>query len=274
MYYLSIGAIFRDEIYWLHEWMEYHHACGIEHFYLFNNDENPQPAEEILKSYIDKGITEVIRFPGKRQQMAAYRQAIKISIKKSRWLCLIDLDEFLLPRQCDDLREIMAKYEKYSALAVHWNVFGSSGLQKRPENQIDNFLYRTDEKHPLNRHVKTILTPEYCFPEDSINPHYFAFHTGYTVNEKQEPIRSPFGNYTADVIRINHYAVRSYEDFWNVKVPRGQPSVLPRRDINYWKQYDINDVFDDEISQRFGRMPKMKKQVCDNDSDLTSKETQ
>ena len=253
MDYLAAAAIFRDENPWLREWVEYHHARGVERFYLFNNEDNPSSAETILRPYMEQGIVKLFHFPGKRRQMAAYRQAITMSATTTRWLALIDLDEFLLPRRCDDLREVLAEYENYSGLAVHWNVFGSSGLATRPPNQIDHFLCRARDEHPKNIHIKTILNPKCCFVEDSVSPHCFSFHTGYTVDERYEPMFSPFGPHTADYIRINHYAVRSQEDFWNVKVPRGQPSILPRRDRDYWKEYDLNDVYDDEISRRFGK---------------------
>jgi len=253
MDYLAAAALFREENPWLCEWVEYHHARGVEHFYMFCNDENPFPAGNILRPYTEQGMMELVHFPGKHRQMAAYRQAITMSIAKTRWLALIDLDEFLLPRRCDDLREVLAEYENYSGLAVHWNVFGSSGHITRPANHIDHFLYRARDEHPTHIHIKTILKPECCFAEDSVSPHCFSYHTGYAVDEKYEHVFSPFGPVTTDYIRINHYAVRSHEDFWNVKVPRGQPSILPRRDKDYWEQYDLNEVFDDEISRRFGK---------------------
>lgn len=34
-YYLSIGAIFKDEARFLDEWIEFHLGIGVEHFYLY-----------------------------------------------------------------------------------------------------------------------------------------------------------------------------------------------------------------------------------------------
>ena len=90
MDYLA-AAIFRDENPWLREWVEYHHARGVEHFYLFNNEDNPSPAETILRPYMERGIVKLFHFPGKRRQMTAYRQAITMSAATTHWLALKEL---------------------------------------------------------------------------------------------------------------------------------------------------------------------------------------
>jgi hypothetical protein len=52
-YYLSVGAIFRNEARFLPEWIEYHRLHGVDHFYLFNNlSEDDYKAA--LKPYVDQ----------------------------------------------------------------------------------------------------------------------------------------------------------------------------------------------------------------------------
>ena len=44
-----------------------------------------------------------------------------------------------------------------------------------------------------------------------------------------------------DVIRINHYAIKSYEEFL-AKRARGRARTNSLRDYDYFGQYDLNDI--------------------------------
>jgi hypothetical protein len=46
-----------------------------------------------------------------------------------------------------------------------------------------------------------------------------------------------------DVIRINHYAVKSYAEFLE-KRNRGRSRSLKTRRLDYFEKFDINDVVD------------------------------
>jgi hypothetical protein len=63
-----------------------------------------------------------------------------------------------------------------------------------------------------------------------------------------------YNDYTDEVIRINHYIIRSYQDYWDVKVPRGKFTTNIPRNEKFWSEHDRNEVFDDEISRRFGHL--------------------
>jgi hypothetical protein len=76
-YYLSILAIFKNESPWIREWIEYHRLVGVEHFYMYNNDDDTVESDSILGPYVHDGIVENIHFPGKIKQMAAYREGLK-----------------------------------------------------------------------------------------------------------------------------------------------------------------------------------------------------
>lgn len=54
-YYLSIGAIFKNEANIFQEWIDHHLYHGVEHFYLLN-DHSTDEYMKILQPYINKGI--------------------------------------------------------------------------------------------------------------------------------------------------------------------------------------------------------------------------
>ncbi len=55
-FYLSVGAIFRDEDDFLAEWLEFHLCAGVEHFFLYNHFSATERHEEILRPYISAGL--------------------------------------------------------------------------------------------------------------------------------------------------------------------------------------------------------------------------
>jgi len=252
MYYLAVSAIFRQETKWLTEWLDYHINRGVEHFYLFNNDANPDEAAGILKPYCDRGIVEWTHTPENRIQLSLYQEILKQTVRKTQWLALIDLDEFIFPRKDSDIREILENYQDFSALAINWNIYGTSGYTDSPPDQINHLLQRAENSFSANRHIKTILKPEATSPEYVNNPHAFFYHSGHAVNENYQRTDSPFQEYSGEIIRVNHYILRSVRDFWDVKVARGLATLGNDRDQVFFDHHDRNEVFDDEIAQKFG----------------------
>lgn len=168
-YYLSICAIFRNEARFLPEWIEYHRLCGVDHFYLLNNlsDDDYQT---VLKPYLDKGIVELYEWPyhGSNQkqwnkiQCSAYSKILKEKKNETSWLAIIDTDEFLVSLKASDLKTLLKSYEPYGGLAINWQLFGTSNVEKIPENKsvIGTLLHRAPENHPTNHFFKSIVQPK------------------------------------------------------------------------------------------------------------------
>jgi hypothetical protein len=115
---LSICAIIKNEVDYLEEWIEFHRLVGVTKFYIYDNHSNDGTVE-ILRSYINKGIVVAKTWPKNDKidttiQIHAYNDAIKICKNKTRWLALIDVDEFIVPVKknsiCDVLDEIFLNH--------------------------------------------------------------------------------------------------------------------------------------------------------------------
>jgi len=263
MHYLSIGAMFRMENSWLDEWIQYHRALGVEHFYLFNHDEDSRVSDRILKPYIEQGLVDNIhvrdllsvRETAQRGQMnAIYHEIIKAAQHHTQWLALIDLDEFIFPRQKDDLRELLVDYEEHAGLAVNWQMFGTSGYVKRPPTQINHLLYRAETKWKSNHYFKSIIKPDLVVLESIYDVHHFPCRTGETVNESHKPVTGLRCDISVNTIQLNHYVLRSWQDFWEVKAVRPRYNGAGPCNEEYFESHDRNEVFDDEISRRFGHV--------------------
>ena len=111
-------------------------------------------------------------------------------------------------------------------------MFGSSGHPTRPPGLvIESYVRRTDDPG-INRHVKSIVDPQrvraFCVP------HFFMYDQGLAVDERRRPITGPPFSLTVGVsfdrVRVNHYEVKSEEEF-RLKLARGPAdSSIPKRD--------------------------------------------
>jgi len=230
-YDLAICAIFRDEAPYLQEWIEFHRMLGVQHFYLFNNLSSDN-YKLVLAPYIKKKIVEVVDWTYKYHditrwspiQCSAYGTAI-IEVKdKVKWLAILDIDEFLFPTQGNNLVEFLKEYEEFGAVAVNWQMYGTSNVAKIPEGKllIETLLYKAPKEYGENALIKSIVRPDRVKSCES--PHCCYLLQPYSqVNENKEPFEGTTSPYVSiDKIRINHYWTRD-EDFFNrVKIGRRQ----------------------------------------------------
>lgn len=243
-YYLSVVVIAKNEGPYFKEWLDWHISKGVEKFYVYDN-ESTDDTREILQPYIDKGIVEYIYFPGYRRQLAAYDHCLRNHRFDTRWLAVIDMDEFIMPQKHNTIPEYLKEQEGNPVVEINWLCYGSSGeREKRPGGMMERFKRHSLPNHPLNRHVKSIFDPRRVY--GMIGCHEVARINGKAVDGNGQRIKISWRDREPvhDIIRINHYAVRSYEEFIEKK-RRGRASG-PTRELEdkYFKEFDLNDLSD------------------------------
>ena len=240
--YLAVCAIAKDEGPYFQEWIEWHLSQGVERFYIYDN-ESSDGTREILVPYIQKGVLVYKYWPGYRRQLAAYDDCLENYRFDSRWIAFIDLDEFIVPVKDASIPEFLKRFENFAGVEINWLIYGSGGMKtKMPGTMMERFKRHSKPDHRLNRHVKSIVDPRRVFT--MIGCHEAAKISGYIADSHGEPVRKNFRERVPqqDIIRINHYAVRSYEEFTE-KQARGRASGTQRTvKDEYFNQYDLNDV--------------------------------
>ena len=240
-YYLSICAIAKNEGPYFKEWIEWHRKQGVEKFYIYDN-ESTDCTREVLKPYIDSGIVDYTYFPGHKRQLAAYDDCFDRHRLETRWLAVIDLDEFIVPIKDHNIPDFLHRMEKFSVVEINWLVYGSGGAKtKEPGGVMERFHCHSLPDNKLNTHVKSIADPRRVCT--MVGCHEAARLSGKAADSHGEVLRNGFGHRKPqqDVIRINHYAVKSYEEFLG-KRARGRARTNSLRDMNYFTQYDLNDI--------------------------------
>ena len=71
-YGLVICAIFKNEVPYMREWIEYHLHVGVEHFYLYNNN-STDGYLDVLQPYVEKGVVTLTEWPETPGQITAYK---------------------------------------------------------------------------------------------------------------------------------------------------------------------------------------------------------
>jgi len=205
---LSFVAICKNEGAYLAEWLAYHHLVGVEKFYIYDNDSTDN-TRDVLDPFIRAGWVVYTRWPGIRQQLPAYTDALHRYRLTTRWMGFIDLDEFVVPVQQETLPEVLAEYEDCYGLNAHWLTYGDNGHRtKTPGLVLERFTAHAAEPNDIS---KAIINPRAAFMMD--NHHGCFIGSRSSVNELRVPIRTCTHKKSIEKIRINHYWGKSWEEY-------------------------------------------------------------
>lgn len=232
---VSIAAIFRDDARYLKEWIDYHRLVGVQYFWLYN-DMSQDDYREVLRPYVEEGIVEVIDWSEQRAriktwpetQIEAYRHAIAHAKGKTRWLALIDTDEFILPMKNDSIQECLTDYfSDAQAIYIQWLVFGTSGVTlSNGQSMLRELTFCSDNEHPWSRVGKSIVQPEHILTDKIWYNHHFPideFSCYKSGSANQIPMinHDLFGPvHQSSYLRINHYFFRDEKFYQEVKIQR------------------------------------------------------
>lgn len=242
-HYLAICSIAKNEGPYFVEWIEWHRKLGVEKFYVYDN-ESTDNTKEVLAPYIESGLVDYIFLPGTRQQLLAYDDCFERYRLDARWIAVIDLDEFIVPIKDKTIPDFLKRFEEFPVVEINYLIYGSSGaLKKEPGTVMERFKKHACPNHHLNRDIKSIVDPRRIFSFTGC--HEAARISGKSVDSHGMPIKKNFREREPqhDIIRINHYVVKSYEEFLE-KRSRGRSRTLKQRSLSFFDENDLNDMED------------------------------
>lgn len=221
MYYISICAIIKDEDQYLNEWISYHLALGVDHVYLYDNGStNPQQnciSEENLKHCT------VIPYPKKdgNPQCECYFEFLKNYGSESKWVAIIDADEFIRAVDGTMLPEFMKEYEEHDALYAGWITYNADGQLYNENRPVRERFHKTVEYKKDLPCGKSIIRPEKV---NRMSPHFPApawYGKQNVVDENHNHVFTPTCfEPPLNRIVIDHYFTKSWEE-WQHKINRG-----------------------------------------------------
>ena len=274
--YLAVCAMFRDEAPYLAEWIAFHQLVGVEHFYLYNNNSSDDYLAALVP-FVDEGLVSLCDWPipfHQRAQRKAYVHCLGEVRHKVRWLAFIDIDEFLFSPPNDLLSTALQDFEHWPGVVVNWQTYGSSGKKKASgEPVIERFTRRAPANWVRNRMVKSIVQPARTIKPAGV--HHFDYadnclavdENGNSVfyrrrSRFRKKLKPWFGKLgpilrhidpysatniskkvvTVDTLRINHYPVKSLEEFRRKSLLKKEKQRY--ESIDYFAYHDRNEVHD------------------------------
>ena len=263
---VTVVTTMRNEAPHLLEWVAHHRAAGITDFLIYTND--CQDGTEALLELLPN-VTHVPLEGGKKPpQWRALRAASRHPIvDSSDWICCIDCDEFInfnsgLHAISDVIHQVDA-----DAIILPWRLFGNSGLIEAGEGlTIERFTRASPEDmlYPaIGSYFKTLFRGKGPFRQLGVhrpkqrNPHRHKLPkwvdgSGQAISGQLAENDGRIMNWgmpiARDLIQLNHYSVRSVEEFM-IKRIRGLPNHQEKPiDLTYWVERNFNDVEDTTIS--------------------------
>lgn len=252
---ITIGAIVKNEGPYILEWLAWHRVIGVKNFIIADNNSS-DGSNQILSQLAASGFINLIHFPGEKNippQIPAYMEIIKISEETTEWLAFIDADEFLYPEEGFTIQYVIESSDsKDGAIGINWAIYGSSGREKPGDGLVvERFISRGTKVFGPNRHYKSIIRlSALTDPIEINNPHHFKILEGYRyINTEFREItfaKGPSVGLSDEVVwgklRLNHYVIKSWLEFWMKKVARGRATTFAQRDENFFKKHDRNEV--------------------------------
>lgn len=154
---LAVVSIFKDEAPYLDEWLQFHRAQGVAHFYLYNNGSTDDYIQslEAHREYVTL-IDWAIPFAEKGQQRSI-AHAIHTFGERHDWLGVFDIDEFLFsPGRL--IPEALSLVHDADLILVNTIFYGTSGLDRVPAGKLlETLVHRSPLTWSRNRQRKSIF---------------------------------------------------------------------------------------------------------------------
>ena len=210
---LGVVAILRNEAPYLEEWLAYHHALGVQHFFVYDNGSDDELAE-VIETWLNHGLVTLVHWPLPGGQIDAYSHAVRFFGPSVEWLAFVDVDEFVVPLVDDDIPTLLARWPEAADVRMPRVDFGFSGHRTPPEAlTIEAFtgvadVFGRDPAKPPR--VKTVLR--------SRSVSAMGIHTAsvadIAVSADGRPVpHETIGAACHAFVQLNHYYTRSFEEF-------------------------------------------------------------
>lgn len=189
------------------EWIEYHRAIGIDHFYIYSNDDTPTALFKVLAPYIfmDAPIVTYRHWPFAGQQPQIYFHFLETFLSETEWFCFLDIDEFMVFKNTDSISTFMSRFEKtHDAVYLNWLLYGNNHLLERDGDSV-LFAY-TRRSSKIDHHTK-VITRAAAIDAAHIKHRYLAGTIGFwhfwndyglNINRITDAVGGSVENYTRE----------------------------------------------------------------------------
>lgn len=243
MYTLSVGAVFKNEAHCMKEWIEHYLFHGVDHFYLIN-DNSTDSSVEILQPYIKRGVVDLFEgglpiYSGRQRDM--YTIHILPRISETKWLLMVDLDEFMWSPMNVNMKDTLKLCSRIKQIQVGETRFGSNGHDDQPKSLVAGFTKR-ESKPPTDRPFKYFIQCDVQYESIGVHIAKFTDHSFYA--------QETFILVNPECFTLNHYNCQSRTFWTTVKMTRGDADNWKVRTMELFDELDLNEVEDTRLLEQ------------------------
>ena len=142
----AICLIVRNEARDIAEWIALHATVGFDTQIIFDHQSDDGTADIIKAAAGLQDIRYHLWTDGsQRSQPAAYEAACAAYKLEFDWIAFVNSDEFVIPAADEPINALLARYEGWSGIGVHWAIYGSNFHVDYPKILVlESFTRRAD----------------------------------------------------------------------------------------------------------------------------------
>ncbi|EAR52755.1 hypothetical protein OG2516_00974 [Oceanicola granulosus HTCC2516] len=266
----------KDEAPYILEWVAYHRLIGVNDIIVFSND-CTDGTDQMLERLDEMGLLR--HYPNPSMITGAERRhthALRYlnsgaRLRRSDWVASLDVDEYICVNAgAGRLEDLFAAAEGANVIYMNQHNFGSGGAERFDDVlTTDRFRHAWAKDAAYHRKVnrrgvKTIThrsaeptawhNHSPIFDGDRLDLVHAVNGSGKPIDKTAIDISKDVKSLTAldygfDLVQLNHYALRSLEDYL-LKVARGNANHNDFGDeLHYWRRYEHNDLLDENITR-------------------------
>ncbi len=256
----------RNEGPYVLEWVAHHLAAGFSHMLMLSHDCD-DGSVALLDALAGTGYVTHVPFIPEGSKSVQWQALKRIGdhprTRAADWAMFFDCDEFLcFSGEIETVSGLVRACGTPDAIAIPWRLFGSGGRIEAGEGLTPERFTRAapeDLHYPMGHLYKSLIRPGEFQKLGVHRPRNkkgtlprWAASTGQALSTdfaQNEALISLYGRHRdakrfPDLARLNHYSLRSAEEFI-LKSMRGLPNHMDRKiDLNYWAERNFNSVED------------------------------
>jgi hypothetical protein len=230
---VALVCIAKEEDNYIQEWIDYHMKLGFDDVVIYQND---------WRCSVDNPNVIKIEFDGVNKQTSAYNHFIRNNSDKYQWAAFFDVDEFLVLKKHNNIKNFITEYENVSCIGINWVLFGDNNLTKT-NGDLSVVKRFTSRQKEVNQHIKSIVK----LSNNIIMDVHCPINSSLCDTNKKIFI-GPFNHNGDDnIAQLNHYFCKTEEEFIN-KCNRGRADTpfieKYKRTITDFNNHNFNEVED------------------------------
>ena len=197
-------------------WIIHNKKLGFDHLYIIDSNYS-KDTYEYLSIEINKGY---ITYEDSRQQhgISVTPDTVpNIFFQKyhneTKWMIVLEIDEYIVLKEHFSINTLINEYNNFSSISIIRYLFGSNNYIEHRDNIFESYTKRVDDNILTGQfYYKPLIQTDHI---TQLNKNDAGYKSGrysvdetknFVTGEKPKRIRT-------DIIQINAYVLRSYDDY-------------------------------------------------------------